>query len=111
MHIYHPIDLAVGMLMLLLGPVGLCLDLSRIAKRKFKNTYGDWRSLGLSVWFITGGPAHLSRAFDLPHRESHLTSLLNTVANTGLVLVLLATILACGVRCRHATNTKTLASL
>ena len=104
MHIYQPADFILGMLMLFFGPVGLCLDLSRVAKRKFKNTYGDWRSLGLSVWFTTSGPARLSKAFDLPHQASHLTSLLDNVAITGLACVLLATITAYGIRSRQATK-------
>ncbi len=80
MHVYQPVDLVLGLLMSLLGLPGVGHDLYRIITKQFRNRYDDWRSLTLSVWFMSDGPAHLSKALDPRHQESHRTGILTTVA-------------------------------
>ena len=66
--------------MSLLGLLGVGHDLYRIITKQFRNRYGDWRSLTLSVWFMSDGPAHLSKALDPRHQESHRTAILTIAA-------------------------------
>ena len=92
MTIHQPIDFFVGLPMLLLGVTGLAIDLWKIAKHRFRDTYGDWRSLGLSVWFITSGPARLSRAFDFTHHNSSRTNVLEGVEAVVLGVIIVVTL-------------------
>ena len=98
MHIYQPVDLVLGVVMFPLGLWGMGQELSRVYRHSFKNTYGDWRTLGLSVWFLSGGPAYISKAFDQRHQESHLTSILQTIELFCLCFLLVGTLIAFVVR-------------
>ena len=90
MHIYQPFDLFLGTVMILLGVPGLARDLYRAGTRAFRATYTDWRSLGLSLWFSGDGPAHISRAFDPAHQESHRTAVLVSFALPAMGVAVLA---------------------
>lgn len=102
MHVYQPVDLVLGLLAFLLGFVGIMLDLRRVFAGTFKNSYSDWRSLGLGIWFLSGGPAHFSRAFDLRHHESHTTLVLEIIETTVVSVILVASVIAWIIRRRHA---------
>ncbi len=104
MQIHQPVDLVLGLLELPLGIVGIVLDLRRVFTGTFKNRYADWRPLGLSLWFLSGGPAHLSRAFDLRHHESHTTSVLETIELKILTVILIANGLAWIIRRRQMSQ-------
>lgn len=101
MHVHQPVDLVLGLFMFPLGLVGLGRDLYRVFIGAFKNRYEDWRSLSLSIWFLSGGPAHFSNAFDLRHHESHTTSVLDAVEVSCLSIILLASSAAWVVRRRR----------
>jgi hypothetical protein len=104
MHIYQPVDLVIGVLLTTVGFIGLGMDLYRISKHTFKNRYGDWRSLGLSLWIATSGPAYLSKAFDIPHHESHLTDILYMIELVVLYTILISFGLAWIIRKRQKTE-------
>lgn len=101
MHIYQPFDLVLGLLMLPVGLLCLGQDIHRIATRTFRNSYADWRSVTLSAWFVSGGPAHISKASDPRHQESHQTTMLQAVALSVLAVVLIANGIAWLVRRRQ----------
>jgi len=90
MHIYQPVDLVLGLLMFPLGLLGLGQDLYRVFTRTFRNRYGDWRSVGLSLWFVFGGPAHVSKALDPRYHASHRTAVLQEVEVFVLSCILIS---------------------
>ena len=104
MHIYQPVDLVLSLFMFPLGLLGLGRDLYRVFTGAFKNRYEDWRSLTLSLWFLSGGPAHFSKAFDLRHRESHTTSILEAIEISVLVIILASNSIAWIVRRRQSSG-------
>ena len=61
--------------------------------RTFRNRYADWRSLSLSLWFLSGGPAHISRSFDADEGSYEITPvtapILEAIEITGLATILL----------------------
>ncbi len=75
MQVYQPFDLWFGAAMVLLGLTGLVWDIHRALTHQFPGDYGAWRGLGMSFFFVADGPAHVSKAFDLPHSESHRTAM------------------------------------
>ena len=104
MHIQQPVDLVLGLAMFPLGLVGIGLDLRRVFARTFKNRYADWRSLSLSLWFLSAGPAHFFRAFDLRHHESHTTSMLEAIEVAIFSVILIVNVVAWIIRRRQGTE-------
>ena len=76
--------------MIILGFLGLGRDAYRCLTRTFPGDYVAWRSLSLSLWFAFEGTVHCSRAFDLPHHESHRTAVLLAFALPIIAVVLAA---------------------
>lgn len=86
MQVHQPFDLFLGVAMLVLGVPGLGRDISRALTRRPPGTYQEWRMLVLDIWFTTSGPSHCSRAFDVPHHQSHRTAVLEEFAVLFLVI-------------------------
>ena len=94
MQVYQPFDLVLGVAMVLLGLLGLGRDTYRGLTRTFSGDYADWRALSLSVFFVADGPSHCSKAFDLPHQESHRTAVLIGIALPIMFIVIVANLVA-----------------
>lgn len=94
MQVHQPFHLFLGGVMLILGLLGLGRDAYRGATGAFVGSCADWRSLCLSIFFVADGPSHFSKAFDLPHHESHRTTVLIAVALPIMGVVIIASIAA-----------------
>ena len=100
MHIQQPVQLVLGLVTFPLGFVGIAQVLRHVFARTFKNRYGDWWFLSLSLWFLAGGPAHFFRAFDLRYHDSHTTSILETIEAAVLCVILIVNVIAWIIRRR-----------
>ncbi len=93
-HIYQPISLFLGLMLILVGFPMLLNQLLRLRKQSFQIWADSGGFFGRGIWFMTSGPYYLSRAFDPPHQESSLTSNLFWLAVAGFVTILTLYLLA-----------------
>lgn len=73
-HIYRPVDLFLGLLMLVAGVPLFGRELFRFRKRPFRTWVQNGQLSFISLFLVTNGLLYVSRAFDPPHRESSLTN-------------------------------------
>ena len=93
-HIYQPLSLFMGLMMLLVGVLLLAAQLLRLRRQPFRTWAGDAGFFGRGLWFATSGPYWLSRAFDPAHQESSLTRHLFWVALAGFAIIFVLYLLA-----------------
>lgn len=101
MYIHQPVDFVLGIFMFPFGLLGLSRDLYLVFRGTFKNRYEDWRSLSISLWFLSDGPALFFKGFDLRHHESQVTSILEGIALAFLCAILAANGIAYIIRQRQ----------
>jgi hypothetical protein len=94
MQVHQIFDLCLGVAMVVLGVIGIGRGIYRALTHTFPGRYDDWRVLGASIFFGADGLAHCSKAFDLPHHESHRTAVLILIALSIMYAVIAASVAA-----------------